>query len=413
MKTATLLVFATLGWCLSACNQATQTSGDLWTSAVPAVPYVPLPATDEPTPQGSWQVSTVRRFPVPEGLGYDHRGNTLELFNGRWVLVIEYISPNDIFLYDWETSELIRRIRLAQEGPDAMAKPYSTSIVSPDSLWVHAADYFRFSLLDDRGQVLRRFDLSSIGTDQVEASAYSWRGSAIHAVSEGLVFIWGAGNYSSAATRYTQARVGPGHRVAGLLHPAESPEVIDLPLAFPEAYYDQVWLYSNDVHPRWDWDGETVYLSFPISARVFRYRLGEASAASRSVRSEFLPETIAPLTPTAQLDEAQTVLDRGFYGNIHYDRWHQRIYRLVVHPGTDAYQDDGTYTQPYDYTYSVQVMDSSLRLLGEYPIPSGKLDPSKGFVTPIGLCFPHMHPDYPGLKEDEMAFTCYQWMPKE
>ncbi len=398
-------------WLAMGCTHQSETKGSLWTSETSAVPYVALPDEEVSLPKGKWEPSTVRRFYAPAGLSFSNRGNSMHSFNDRACLVVNYGHVNRFAIYDWETSELLRDVILPEEGPDAILRIYSLSVQHPDSIWLHGSDFFRISLTNDKGKVSRRIDLSITGTNQIQAAAYSWQGSPIQGVGGNVVFIWTPGNYSDDDTRYTVAKIGPGHRVAGRISSFDHPQVEDLPLAFPSDYYDKTWLYPDDVIPRWDWFEKTVYVSFPISSEVIRYRLGDTIAWSRTVTSHFLPKTISPLSSTFQLDAATAVLERGYYGNIIHDEWNHLVYRLVIHPNTShPYQADGTYTQPHDFTYSVQVMDSSLRLLGEYPIPQEKYSPTHAFASPQGFCLPATHPRNPGLRENELVYTCYQWV---
>lgn len=374
----------------------------------PPAAYQMLPQEELPPPSGSWEVDTVRTFQAPPGLSYDNRGGRVAKIDGRLVLTLLYRQR--IVQYDWEKGQLLREIKLQKEGPHAMQRAYSTSFLSSDSLWVHGADYFRFTLMDGEGKVYRRVDLGKSASGKRELSAYSWHHSPIHAVGKQMWFIWTPGNYSSAESRYTSAQVMPADRIAGQVALGPTPTATDLPLGFPAEYMDKIWVYPDQVLTYWSWSRDTVYISHPISARVSFYCLGDDTIFSRMVPSVPLAEVLQPLSPVAQFDRAKAVLAQGYYGPVRYDPWNQLVYRLIIHPQTSVYTSEGTYVQPYDFTYSVQVMDKKLRLLGEYPIPSERYNSLYAFASPDGLCLTHAHPKHPDLREEEIGCTCYRWL---
>jgi len=373
--------------------------------SVPALDYAPLPQAEVPSPpKYKWKKRGEKVFQTPDLLSFSNRGcQYREIRQGaRLICNYNFLDVKRIIIYDWESEKLLHDIKLASEGPNKLRNTYSLSYDDPDRIWTHNSDYFRFHQIDSQGKIIDQIDLTKIDIPVtiLQASAYSWKGNPIHTNDTAIYFLWNTGNYSNAEVKYSQAFINENDRPFGYINFDRPSQARDLPIAFLKEYLEKKWVYSNDVDARWSWlDENTLYYSFPISEKVMSYKLGKDKIIQRRIKSAYLPPTLSPLKLYDNRDDFEIVMERGFYGSIYTNPWQGLVYRLIIRPGTEPYDSEGTYTQPRDYSYAIQVMDTSLNYLGEFTLAEKSFETVEAFVSPEGLWFP-LHPETEGIQEN-------------
>jgi hypothetical protein len=100
-----------------------------------------------------------RKFPI-DSVTNTHRAH-LSFFEhqGRSYLLLLNGKDTSFYLYDWATTQLLRRAKLAAEGPQGVGRPVTAVAQSPDSVFLIAPDNRKVSLVNGAGQRLRQYQV--------------------------------------------------------------------------------------------------------------------------------------------------------------------------------------------------------------------------------------------------------------
>jgi Domain of unknown function (DUF4221) len=74
-------------------------------------------------------------------------------------LLLLNTEDTSFYLYDWASTKLLLRTKLAAEGPQGVGLPQMAVAQSPDSIFLVAPDQGKVSLVNGAGQRLRQYQV--------------------------------------------------------------------------------------------------------------------------------------------------------------------------------------------------------------------------------------------------------------
>ena len=105
-------------------------------------------------------------------------------------------------------------------------------------------------------------------------------------------------------------------------------------------------------------------------------------------------------------------MSRGSYKWMVYDKYHNMIYRLVLH-SMPAYDGEGNRNKWEDKPFSIQIIDSNFRLVGEVPFPGKTYYFRNIMASKSGLLISLSHDKNPITEENKLILARFKLVKKK
>jgi len=139
---------------------------------------------------------------------------------------------------------------------------------------------------------------------------------------------------------------------------------------------------------------DNVVLSFSPNDNLFFYNKIDGSLLDVvPCPSNFIKEPIKPIDKKAEFQEGiDYLIQTPFYYKIFFDQKTNHIYRLVKH-GQTLKRKNGQLNSRWLGPWSIIIIDSNYKILGEVLFPAGVFNYRFSFMTPDGLYIALQNPD--------------------
>lgn len=308
---------------------------------------------------------------------------------GRGYLLLLNVKDTSFYLYDWATTQLVRRTKLAAEGPQGIGNPLMAVAQSPDSVFILSPHQNWVSLVNRAGQLLRKYPVASReGSIGRLAVNYKQPPSKI---GQHLYLGCRSNLLFSDPTYYDRSRVlmdldlVTGQVSEAVPHPA--------PYRQPGQHYPIQW-----TEPGHTSNGKSLVFSFPADLQVYEYNLpdlGEPQAhLAASQHFAQVPHRPRPLEDQQGME---MIANSPFFEGIFYLPGQQQYYRLAyLHDPKTPFSPNNP-EAPFFADFSLIVLDRNFQKLGEGITPR-EVGSTHWIITPDGL-----YGEVAGQSEDELV----------
>ncbi|MDO6437888.1 DUF4221 family protein [Cyclobacterium sp. 1_MG-2023] len=122
-------------------------------------------------------------------------------------------------------------------------------------------------------------------------------------------------------------------------------------------------------------------------------------------KSRYLPQGLPTLSRTAdRLEYSNYLFTSPRYEGLIYDAYREVFYRFCYPSIAPKEQEEINQLRAYPEDFSIMILDSKLKVLGESRFSGKHLVPNNVFVAEEGLYISSNHPDNPNAKEDVLEF---------
>lgn len=285
----------------------------------------------------------------------------------------------EICIYNIRSKNLHQKIKIYQEGPNAVNGCESFYYQNPDSIWMYAPWGGRIFLLDEQGNLK---DKRIIG-DKSFNSSYSVypypMTDAPYIVRNGNHFLQGMAGHTE------DSKIKPA---VSLIY-NYSKDSVCLGNEYPEVYGDMTTLYDN-----WDVFAylQTSYTLSPNGEIVTSFHVSDSIYVHNpetGMRKSYycgysghknIYKGIAGGTDAT----IQKFIESTQYGAVIYDRFRDRYYRIIRLP-LKEYDQDKLRIEMLKKPLALIIMDGNFNIIGEYAMPEDKYYTSHIFVSPDGV----------------------------
>lgn len=305
--------------------------------------------------------------------------NSQYVFNAKTKEESVYILDSKTFtinIFNLE-GQNIEKIKLEKNGPNGIGYCRGFFCKSKDSLYIISAN-LKVYLVSSQGRVYQTFNLMNYSKTPYPPYAWSENGADI---------------FYSNETLYVPANPGVSFRkkrkdffLKGLLNITLN--LTDGNVKYQIPYPNREFLESKSFTGTVvtakcvaNEDTKELVYSFPGDSYVYRYGLLGNLKGKHLLKSEYIQGEVSEI-PSSQiigdpLSEAVYYLNNFFYGNLYYDSFRKRYYRLVKHKlNPEAIRKDLVNGRIIKDRYSMIIADQNLNPLGEVDLDN---DGKEGF----------------------------------
>lgn len=308
---------------------------------------------------------------------------------------------NSIYLFDYNTGKLYKKIQFEKEGNNGVGKLQGYDYINEDSIFVYNRHTKIVSLMNEASQLKwkRRLNIDSLQSYTFMPSfPYLQTNSPMIYINKKLI-LGGFGTAETTAETSTNSPVTTIYNFEG--------DSISFANNYPEQYQKYNWGGGFFRMPYFDVNkaNETIILSFPQDHYLYVYSLltkkqKKYYAGSASIREiEAYPEKKELRTNINQDRASEWFFSIPTYRSVLYDKYRNLYYRLVTFPNDPKFDK---------FTYCKQpllliILDKDFNYLGESLLPDNiDLFFTNSFVTKEGF-------NIQAITDNEDLLTFYQF----
>lgn len=330
-------------------------------------------------------------------------------FNGAFKIEtinnIEYLGIlnrdyNDYRLYGLISGNLDKHFKFKRSGPDGIGQARFVLVHNWDSIFVTRYHTNQLFMLDSTASIKQKWELTFTESDQL-----------IHNISASFNFQLKFQNnqiYCKNISIFKVFTKDYWKTALGLRYDIKNQILYNSSGFFSYVFKEGVNYGS------WNYHGyqilsnsnQQIY-SFSLDNNLYIYNetalIKKVSLCSPHVPVD-APKPHKTLTGYNSQDDWLYEIQRGSYRWMVYDEHQDIIYRLVVH-AMEPYDTDGNKNKFWDKPFSIQIIDSTLNLIGEVNFPGKQYDFRNIIPSKHGLLISICHNDNPLLEEDKLKLV--------
>ncbi|MBE6300281.1 MAG: DUF4221 domain-containing protein [Parabacteroides distasonis] len=280
-----------------------------------------------------------------------------------------YNKPlHNICFFDVNSGRGIGKVQLKKEGPHAIGNDIRGFLyINRDSIFVYQYWKKRLLLLNNKGEILRKYELLS----KILSEPLPNTNLPIKKVGDEIIL-------------QGQGLINNPIGVTSLFNLKENN--IRCVNPYPYLYYgdnkDNIWqTFAYNVIPYTLNNHQEMVLSFPAddSIRVYNIKTGKTDAYFAGYSKDY---PIRPAKSPSEKNVEEHVYKQIQYAGIYYDQWNDLYYRILTLPLFDY---DVNAKEFLDRNIAVIILDSTFEKVGEYNLMEKTRLCSHCFVSKEGL----------------------------
>ncbi len=288
----------------------------------------------------------------------------VEVVDEKEYLTTLNYKKNLLSIYNIENGKIFKVIKFDKTGSNGIGIIRFALIHNWDSIFTIRYHTNRLALLDSTGKVNARYKITktSLGESVFNVSAFSNFPLEYNRKKLFMLHISSAPVFSK----------GFWKTKTGLIYDLNTRKAENKIGAYPAIYRRGINFGGYSLRPYRiiNKKGESIY-TFSLENRLYvynyKYLIKTVSIPSVYVKNVH-PKPQRKLTGYNRKDDWLYEMSRGSYRWMVYDKYHNMIYRLVLH-SMPAYDGEGNRNKWEDKPFSIQIIDSNFRLVGEVPFP--------------------------------------------
>ena len=309
-------------------------------------------------------------------------------------LSYENEQTNELNFYRLDSCKLSHKIKIAQEGPEAIGRFIGHTVIDLDNILIF--DQFKISRINRNGKILDKYNLI---TDTQIALCHPPT-SKVYApmiVQDSCIYLYQALMYSDkpydgdALERYPLC----------IKVNMQTKQTEKSPLTYP-----RLWETENEngiFTCSRDYDGTNFVYSFFISNSIYVPHDNQTfkKYPCKSQYINGLPKNNYPLDIQATQKES---IENASYGNIIYDKYRKVYYRFFQPACELNKQDNIADLMKTGKKFSIMILDKDFQVIGETLFPENTYIPVMFFVLEDGLYISDNNFQNPEFNENVLSF---------
>jgi hypothetical protein len=324
----------------------------------------------------------------------------IETKDGNPILVYLNNQKPAIYFYDIKGQALIKELMLSKDGPNAVGTPTGLYFHNMDSIYVIASSYYRVSLVNGKGEVLKKYQL--LNDENPNESTGMLRPFTISPpfVIDNKMYFNVAPDRDIYDNGYFLGKVN-------LVLDLETGD-FDYFNHYPKEFNEGVWgvaavNYSTDYNSLKE---EFIY-SFSISDSIYVSKVDGTHRSGYLSKTYEKKATQKPMERPENKYDLEYALGATYYDGIIYDRYRDVYYRFVRQPLEIENMEKINFYDFHRKPISVIILDADFKKIGETELEDDVYQSFMYFLTKEGLFVSKGNPNNPNLIEEEANFTCF------
>lgn len=315
-----------------------------------------------------------------------------ELDNKRY-LVYENRANQTVQFYDFDTGLLWRELKYTREGPNGVGKLRGFYVHTLDSIYLMSSKYYQFILVDESGNVLKRYPLIDRGTQIAD-----WSLPAIYTSTPAFLR---DGRFYFVA--FPESMPIEKQKPILTLNLADSS--CRLRYRFPDSYQQgNTWgMLTGEVSVTETYEGSFLY---SFASDPYLYETNDHQAEWKHFAgSRFFNET-QPWDKGVGLGAEEAFVTRNYFLGIGYDRFREVYYRFT-HLALPTRNTRNEKNSIWNKPMSVIILSKNFKIIGETQLDMDKYDFRNWLVVEEGLLICNSNQHNPEVEEGKLKFTLF------
>ncbi len=292
-----------------------------------------------------------------------NKNYTLQTIDTNEYIITVNHDKNLVLFYSPVTRQIKKQIKYKYDGPNGVGIISFATAHNWDSIFLIRLHTNNIFLTDSSGRVKRRFELS-----ETVLGNPIWNIAASFATP--MVLYNNKLYLDNIPNIYVFTKAFWNKKLALIYHLTDNK--VYAYGNYPEIYKKGINFggYNLNENRIINKHGQSIF-SFTMDNHLYVYNdtalIKKVPVPSRYVKED-APVPKKKLTGFNYEDDWLYDMSRGSYKWMVYDKYHNMIYRLVLH-SMPAYDAEGNRNKWLDKPFSIQIIDSNFRLVGEVPFP--------------------------------------------
>ena len=323
--------------------------------------------------------------------------------NKKPILIIQN-GDNEIIFYNIKNLEKEHSILFKTEGLNAIQRLGGFHFINSDTIIVHEMNKLNLALINRKGEILKKFDLSelknNLGNKVAAYPLFTAPTNEIFIENNYLYFRlyqnFAPRTFEELKKRPVMTKIKINNNGKGELLELKYPNELD---AGNNNYFDIHCSHIND--------GNRSVFSFFGSSYIY-FTNDYKQLNKKNCKSKYHTKKIKPYLPFAStgMEKLNNNIKRPSYRNLFYDKYNNVYYRFF-YPGYDDFNkdEDKFNLVKFQKQFSVMVLDENFDIIDEILMPKNTYNMRMAFVSPKGLWISTNHIKNPDFEEDFLKFT--------
>jgi hypothetical protein len=310
-------------------------------------------------------------------------------------LALMNVSINSIDFYAIHTGKMVKRIKLAEEGPNGVGKVRMFGI-HDSTLFVLNDEQMRLYLVNSSGKVKMRYNLAGSNAPKPRV-----RTMEPMTIIPPLVYMNSTPSRNFASKNFCEAE-----DLVTILN-LDTGE-IKYTLGYPEEMKMKLW-GPNLAMKYHAYNPDTKKFIYAFAASHYVIETDFTEKNHYLTKSKYITDIPPAKKVSNDFNQRHKIYtDNPEYTEIFYDKYRKRIYRVANQPIPEHLKDSDDFDESMIKPFSIIVLDEKFNMLGEFKFPHLKYYSYMGFVKEEGFCMARF-PE----SEDRIIFDCFDFPTNE
>ena len=317
----------------------------------------------------------------------------------RYLAYLNVNTPS-IQFYDLDEKTLSFLVELEVDGPNSVGIPTGFKVVSLDSIFVASGRFYKISLINGKGKVIKYCSLLDSNHDNNENI-----GKVRVYTPTPLYFIgdWGYMNVAPDRNVFTDHFFEGSTNVAVNFSTCESVYFN----SYPSSYKGEVWGSTGVNFSTTKNEQDKFVYSFAADGNLYVFDPDTDTTETYYAGSRYI-DLIEPMEDWSYEADRKYVFETANYGAIIYDVYRDLYYRIVKHAIPEYDETTGAINSYYDKPFSIIILNKDFQILGETKFPGEIYNFNNFFLTEEGLYMSNSNDKNPDLNENELSYALFK-----
>ncbi len=303
-----------------------------------------------------------------------------------------------IIFYRLDSCKLYQIVEIANTGPNAVQGLFGHGVISSDRILVSSLARNTFSLINAKGEILRKYDYTKDAKGNYCGVSYF---PSIYytpmIINNGIL-------YGPQEPVYIDGKVDFRNSPLSITIDTATGEVNQTKWHFPKLHDANNKIGYNEQFSC-IFDGNRFVYSFCALDSIY-IATENGEMKSHVAKSKYMGEVYnSGFSPNAISENEFAITNtKARYGNIVYDKWNNVYYRFC-HYAENKKEIPREYLLCHG-AFSIIILDNDLNVIGETKFQAGKYAPMLFFVNKKGLWISENNYERTDMTDDNLVFKC-------
>jgi hypothetical protein len=358
--------------------------------------------SSSPKSQGDWALIHSKEASIPLDEITTNTGMYMHYVPAtKWVCVTGMTDAVRLFIYDWETKQLLHNLKFDLEGPNGIGGLTEALVVNADTIFVKGARPNSIYLTDISKKIKNEYKLKD------KPTAFQSLANIFYHKHSIMGFLYPVVNYKYNVMDLSNRNL--------FKIDLRTKNFSILPVEYPNLLKSPSNAWSNEQFtPEIAANRSQLVLSYPALDSLYLYDMNSKyQGVTKYARSIYKTYEAKPYKVADIREIYKIYASTCYYFYLKYDPYRKVYYRFVLHPFEVGKKQLNQFEVVYARPFSIQILNEKLEVIGETLFEKDKYYIYDHFVNEEGLWISTCHPNNPQTDENTLRFELFSLVKNE